>query len=234
MKAVLLAGGLGTRLKPFTDTIPKPLLPLGEKSVLEVQIEALRSHGFDEIYLALGHKSEYVKSFFGDGSRYDVRLHFSVEEEPLGTCGPITLLKDELTEPFVLMNGDILSKADFADIYRFAQGYPDSFFTVVTKIITTPFRFGNILSNGPYILGVEEKPDLRFEIMAGIYVLKPQVFDYVPEGEYFGIDDLVREMLRAGLPITRYQLKEYWVDIGVVEDYEKARQIYEKHFKSPS
>lgn len=232
MKAVILAGGLGSRLKPFTDIIPKPLLPLGEKTVLEIQLEQLRKSGFDEVFLAVNYKADYIQSFLGDGERYGVKLHYSVEDKPLGTCGPITLLKDQLRdEPFLLMNGDILTKADFGELYQFAQQYPDSFLTIITKIITTPFRFGNISSNGVYVTGVEEKPDLKFEILSGIYFLKPGVFDFIPHNEFFGIDTLIKNMLAQQQPITKCILKEYWLDIGVVEDYEKAREIYVQHFK---
>src|SRR5476649_1742404 len=113
MKAVILAGGLGTRLRPFTEIIPKPLLPVGEKSVLEIQIERLKKHGFTEIYLATNYKADYIRNFFGDGSQFGVKIEVSKEEEPLGTAGPLTLLKDKLTEPFLVMNGDILTLADF-------------------------------------------------------------------------------------------------------------------------
>src|SRR5438309_577534 len=112
MKVVILAGGLGSRLKPFTEVIPKPLLPIGEKSVLEIQIDRLKKFGFDEVYLATNYKSEYVENFFGNGSRYGVKLAISKEEKPLGTVGPLTLLKDKLTEPFIVMNGDVLSLID--------------------------------------------------------------------------------------------------------------------------
>ena len=128
MKAVILAGGLGTRLKPFTEVIPKPLLPIGEKAVLEIQIEHLKKHGFDEIYLATNYKSDYIENFFGDGSRYGVKLIISREEIPLGTVGPLTLLKSELTEPFVVMNGDILSNINFTDFYNFAINKENSSF----------------------------------------------------------------------------------------------------------
>jgi NDP-mannose synthase len=110
MKAVILAGGLGTRLKPFTEVIPKPLLPIGEKAVLEIQIEHLKQHGFNEIFLATNYKSNYIENFFGDGSRYGVKLIISREDKQLGTVGPLTLLKSELTEPFLLMNGDIFKQ----------------------------------------------------------------------------------------------------------------------------
>ena len=231
MKAVILAGGLGTRLKPFTEVIPKPLLPLGEKTLLEVQIEQLERNDFDKIYLALNYKADYIESYLKDGSKYNVKLYYSVENKPLGTCGPITLLKERLTEPFLLMNGDILTKANFKNIYEFAVNFEESPLTVVTKIITTPFRFGSIETNENYITKVTEKPNLNFEILAGIYLLKAEIFDYIPDNEYFGIDDLIKKLLKLKIPIARYLLKDYWIDIGAVEDYEKARKVYNDKFE---
>ncbi len=231
MKAVILAGGLGTRLKPFTDIIPKPLLPFGDKSLLEIQIELLREHGFNDIYLAVNYKADYIQSFLGSGEKLNVNLTYSVEAIPLGTCGPVKLLENKLSEPFLLINGDILTKADFSSIYKTACTYTDSPLTIVTKIITTPFRFGNIESNGIYITNVDEKPDFNFEIVAGIYIMKPEIFSLIPENTYFGIDSLIKLMLEKNIPITKSLLRDYWLDIGVVEDYEKARELYEQHFK---
>ncbi|MCB2153937.1 NTP transferase domain-containing protein [bacterium] len=230
-KAVILAGGLGVRLKPFTDVIPKPLLPLGEKSLLEIQIEHLKQNGIGEIILALGHKSEYISSFLGDGKRYGINLRYSVEDQPLGTCGPLSLLREELTDPFLLMNGDILTTANLGEILQFATDDPSTPLHVVTKIVTAPFRFGKIHTDGRYILDVEEKPDLDMEILAGIYALKPDIFEFIPDGEYFGIDELIKCLLRNDMKVGRYLLKDYWVDIGVVEDYDEARKIYEEHFR---
>ncbi len=232
MKAIILAGGLGSRLRPFTDVIPKPLLPLGEKSLLEHQIEHLKENGFNEIFLAVNYMAEYIKSYLGNGEKYGVTIEYSVEDKPLGTCGPITLLKERMNEPFLLINGDILTNAKLSEIYKYALGFPDSFFTAATKIITTPFRFSNIKSDGAYIVGVEEKPDLNFEILAGIYILKPSIFQIIPGNKFYGIDDLIKDMLKLNSPITKYLIKDYWVDIGVVEDYEKAREIYDEHFKT--
>ena len=143
MKAIILAGGLGTRLKPFTEVIPKPLLPIGEKSVLEIQIGRLKKYGFDEVILATNYKSDYIQGFFGDGSRYGVKLLISKEEQPLGTAGPLLLLKDRLTEPFLVMNGDILSLINFSEMYDFALKQ-DSYLSISIKKEITPFAFGNI------------------------------------------------------------------------------------------
>ena len=230
MKAVILAGGLGTRLKPFTQVIPKPMLPLGEKSILEVQIAFLKKHGFDEIYLATNYLSEYIQAFFGDGSKYGVRLTISKEEKPLGTCGPLTLLTDSLNEPFLMMNGDILTTLSFSDLYGVAMKN-DAYLTVVTKEIILPFQFGNVFHDGDYITGVEEKPDFRHEIVAGIYILKPQILEYIPKNTYFGIDTLIKRMLDQKLPILRYLAKDYWIDIGRLGDYSEAQEVYEQHIQ---
>lgn len=230
MKAVILAGGLGTRLRPFTQVIPKPLLPLGEQSLLEVQINSLKACGFDEIYVATNYRSEYIEAFLGNGSKYGVRLSFSREEQPLGTCGPLSLLRDQLDEPFLMMNGDILTRMDFANMLSFAQEL-ETPLTIGTKIVTMPFRFGNVSVNENHqVTGVEEKPDLSFEILAGIYCFMPSIFDYIPSEKYYGIDDLIREMLAERLPISRYLITDYWLDIGQVDDYAQACEAYEQNF----
>ncbi|MEN8007127.1 MAG: sugar phosphate nucleotidyltransferase [Candidatus Krumholzibacteriota bacterium] len=227
MKAVILAGGLGTRLKPFTEIIPKPLLPIGEKAVLEIQIEHLKAHGFDEIFLATNYKSDYIKKFFGDGSRYGVNLTISKEEIPLGTAGPLDLLKDRLTEPFVVINGDVISALDLTKFYDFAVK-DDSYLTLAIKKILTPFAFGNIFFDGDRVTGIEEKPDLVNFILAGIYVMDPQIFQFIPSGEYFGMDSLIKKMLAEDCPVSKYEIEEYWLDIGRMDDFEKAQEIYSK------
>lgn len=229
MKAVILAGGLGTRLKPFTEIIPKPLLPIGEKSVLEIQIERLKKFGFDEIYLATNYKSDYIGNFFGDGSRYGVKLKISKEEKPLGTAGPLLLLKEQLTEPFIVMNGDILSLIDFSKLYEFALKQ-DSQLTISIKKEITPYAFGNIFFEGDRVTGIQEKPDIVMYILAGIYVLKPEIFNFFPIDEYFGMDSLILKMLAENKIVSKYDLKEYWLDIGRLNDYEEAQELYKEHF----
>ncbi|NLO11375.1 MAG: NTP transferase domain-containing protein [Candidatus Cloacimonetes bacterium] len=231
MKAVILSGGLGTRLKPFTEVIPKPLLPIGEKAVLEIQIEHLKANGFNHIFLATNYKSGYIENFFGDGSKYGVKLMVSKEEKPLGTAGPVKLLQEHLTEPFLVMNGDILTQLAYKNLYDFAIS-KDSLLTISTKEIVTPFQFGNIHTDGDYVSGIEEKPDLRTTILAGIYIFKPQILELIPDDEYFGMDALIRKMLDLNLPITHYPIQEYWLDIGQVKDYEKAQEIYKERFSN--
>lgn len=230
MKAVILAGGLGTRLKPFTEIIPKPLLPIGEKSVLEIQIEHLKKKGFDEIYLATNYKSDYIEHFFGDGSRYGVKLFISKEDKPLGSVGPISLLKDKFDEPFLVMNGDILTLLNFREFYDYAIT-KDSLLTISVKELITPFQFGNIYFEGEYVTRIEEKPNIKTNILAGIYIFKPELFAMIPYDEYFGMDTLITNMLDLHMPITKFHLNNYWLDIGQVDDYQKAQEIYKNHFE---
>ena len=230
MKAVILAGGLGERLRPFTQAIPKSLLPVGEKSLLEIQIRRLAEGGAQEIYLATNYKTEYIENFIGDGSEYGVRISYSRETMPLGTCGPLSLLRTELTDPFIVMNGDILTTIDIAKFYAFGE-QQESEFTIATKQVATPFNFGRVETQGNRILAVEEKPELYLQVVAGIYFMRPSVLDLVPDEEYFGIDQLINQMLAAGRVMTRYLMDEYWLDIGRIEDYETADEAYETHFK---
>lgn len=229
--AVILSGGLGTRLRPFTDAIPKPLLPVGEKAVLEIQIERLKECGFDRIVFATNYKSDYIENFFGDGSRYGVELHFSKEEEPLGTAGPLKLLEGELQDSFLVMNGDILSLVDYGAMYDFAVSQ-ESKLTVGIKKVIMPFAFGNIFFEGDRVTGIEEKPDIEAFALAGIYVMKPAILDLIPSGQYYGMDTLMNAMLAAGDPISKYEINEYWLDIGRIDDYEKAQQDSDKFLVS--
>jgi NDP-mannose synthase len=229
MKAVILAGGLGTRLKPFTEVIPKPLLPIGEKAVLEIQIEHLKQHAFDEIFLATNYKSNYIENFFGDGSRYGVKLIISREETPLGTVGPLTLLKSELTEPFVVMNGDILSNINFTDFYNSAIK-KETLLSISVKKIIMPFAFGNIYFEDDLVIGIEEKPDIITYALAGIYVMKPNIFEIIPDNQFYGMDTLIKQMLTEKLPISKYELKDYWLDIGRINDYESAQKEFKENF----
>lgn len=225
--AVILSGGLGTRLKPFTDAIPKPLLPVGEKAVLEIQIERLRSFGFERVVLATNYKADYIEKFLGDGSDYGVELVYSKEREALGTAGPLSLCRDMLTSPFLVMNGDILSLVDYGEMYDWACS-AGAKLTVGIKKMTMPFSFGNIFFDGDRVTGIEEKPDLTTYALAGIYVMTPDILSYIPEQTYYGMDTLINDMLESGDTILKYEIEAYWLDIGRVDDYEKAQRDHER------
>lgn len=227
-KAVILAGGLGTRLKPFTDSIPKPLLPIGEKAILEVQIERLAQCGFEEVILATNYKADYIENFIGDGSRYDIKVTISKETKRLGTAGPLKLLEAQLSEaPFLVMNGDILTLLDMKKMYDFAC-QKDSLFVAGIKKIIMPYDFGNISFDGEFVTRIEEKPNMITYALAGVYVMKPQILQYIPEDCYYGIDTLLQFMIENKKPVVKYDIEEYWIDIGRVDDYEKAQEDYKK------
>jgi NDP-sugar pyrophosphorylase family protein len=231
MKAVILAGGLGIRLRPFTEVIPKPLLPIGEKSLMEIQIERLRGHGVTDVFLATNYKANYIRHFFGDGSEFGVKVEVSQEDKPLGTAGPLTLLKHRLTEPFLVINGDILTLANFSAMVTFARAQGTEL-TIAVKKHITPYAFGDIHFEGNFVTDIEEKPDIVKFILAGIYVMTPAIFDYIPERQYFGMDSLIKNLLAARRPVAKYEIQEYWLDIGQIDHYQEAQQAYDTHFKS--
>ena len=229
MKAVILAGGLGQRLQPFTQIIPKPLLPLGKSSVLEIQILSLKKHGIKEIIIATNHLSNYVKAFLDGKDYYDIDITISEEKKPLGTCGPLSLLKDDLNNPFLLLNGDVLTTLNYSTLFDYSKDV-ESDIIVGVKSIQSPFEFGQIISDGDYIVDVNEKPDLKMEILSGIYLLKPHILNLIPHNRYFGIDNLIKTLLTKKMKVAKFNIMDYWLDIGRIEDYTTAQDAYEKYF----
>lgn len=229
-KAIILSGGLGTRLKPFTEVIPKPLMPIGEKAILEIQIDLLKKYGIEEIFLATNYKSDYIENFFGDGSRYGVKLFVSRESKPLSTAGPIKLLKDKLDSPFLVMNGDLLTQLDFKKFMDFASEQK-SLLTVTIKKMVTPYAFGNVFFNGDIVTNIQEKADIITYALAGIYFMRPNILDFIPDDTYYGMDMLMKDMLLKNSPITKYEIHEYWIDIGRATDYNQVQEDYNKNFE---
>lgn len=228
MKAVILAGGKGTRLKPYTTVIPKPLVPVGEKAILEILITRLKNQGVDEIYICLNHFAEIIMAFFGDGKRFGLKIHYSLENEPLGTVAPIKLIKS-LPDHFLVMNGDLLTDLNFGDLYNYhLKG--SSLLTVSTFTRTTKIDFGVIDFDSAALLatGFHEKPEYTFEVSMGVYVMSRKVLDFVPDGTHFGFDNLMLTMLEKKQPVSIFPYKGYWLDIGRPEDYEKANEDFDK------
>ena len=194
--AVILAGGLGKRLYPLTKALPKPSLPIGSKSILEPLILLLKKNNIKKIYLATNYLHDKIVDKIGNGKRFGVKIIYSREKKRLGTCGPLSLLKSELAEPFFLINGDIITSADLVKI---SQHKKKSLLTVITKEINLPFRFGKITSKNGHITKLEEKPTYKQEILAGIYIFQPEVLRFIPNNKYFGIDDLIKTLMRKKL-----------------------------------
>ncbi|MBU2637807.1 MAG: NTP transferase domain-containing protein [Nanoarchaeota archaeon] len=222
MKVVIMAGGLGTRLRPLTHIIPKPLLPLGEQTILEITINKLKNHGFKEFILATNYKSDLFAAYLKDGSQLGVSITYSKEAKPLGTAGPLKLLASELNEPFIVINGDIITNLDFSKLYS-THISSKAKMTVVTKILQTPLQYGVITAEGDSVSAIEEKPNLKFEILAGIYVLSPEVLNIIPEGMY-NMPQLIRDLISCGENVRKYVLEDYWLDVGQMESYEQAQK----------
>lgn len=222
MRAVILAGGKGTRLRPYTTLVPKPLVPLGGRySILEIIILQLRKAGFTHITLAVNHLAQLIMAYFGDGSRLGVRLDYSQEEGELSTIGPLTLI-DDLPETFLVMNGDILCDLDY-------RAFFEAHVAVGSEISVSAFRrhvkidFG-VLSydTSGRLDGFQEKPEYDFDVSMGIYCINRAVIDELPRAQRYGFDNLMMDSLAAGRRVDVRPFAGYWLDIGRPDDYEYA------------
>jgi len=224
MKAVILAGGKGTRLKPYTITLPKPLVPVGEKPILELLINKLKSFGINEVVICVNHMAELIMSYFGDGHRFGVNIQYSIEESPLKTVAPIKLIKD-LPQNFLVMNGDVLTDLDLIKLFNFHLE-KKSMLTVATYTRNVKIDFGviDINEKDRIAIGFREKPEYTFDVSMGVYVFNKKVLEAVPESQPFGFDDLMHELLNKNEKIQIYKHNGYWLDIGRPEDYEKANE----------
>ncbi len=223
MKAVILAGGKGTRLRPYTTVLPKPLMPLGDFPVIEVIIRQLAYFGYRDIILSVGHLAELMRSYCGDGRQWGVTITYSFEEQPLSTIAPLGLLRDQLTETFLVMNGDVLSDLDFRAFEAFHR-QKRSLATVATFRRAVTIDFGVIHTDPDgRIVNFLEKPRYDYFVSMGVYLFEPEILQYVPDhGQPFGFDDLMHTLTRNHGKVYTYPHEGYWVDIGRLEDYEKA------------
>jgi NDP-mannose synthase len=222
VRAVILAGGKGTRLKPYTTLIPKPLVPIGgTHSILEIVIQQLRRDGFDRVTLAVSHLANLIMAYFGDGSRFGIRLDYSLEDQPLSTIGPLTLI-DDLPEDFLVMNGDILCDLDFRGFFR-RHLDSGSDVSVAACRREVSIDFGVIRCNDAGRLsGFEEKPKLNFDVSMGIYCLNRRVVQTLPRGVAYGFDHLMYDALKGRFTVEVRPFAGFWLDIGRPDDYQYA------------
>lgn len=220
-RAVILAGGLGTRLRPYTISFPKPLMPVGEFPILEIIIRQLVSVGFDRVTLAVNHQAELMRAYFGDGSRWGVEIDYSLESKPLGTMGPLRLALD-LPEHFLVMNGDILSDLDYANFLDQHAG-EQRMFSISASRREQQIDYG-VLHSSPdgRLEGFEEKPKIPYLVSMGVYAVSRRLLEFIPEGRAFGFDELVLKMMSENLPVDVRPHAGYWLDIGRPDDYQRA------------
>lgn len=229
MKAVLLAGGKGTRLRPFTNIFPKPLMPLGDDDpmpIIEVVLRQLARSGFRDVTVITGYLTELIEAFCGSGKRFGTRLTYCREETPLGTAGGLTLL-DRPGEPVLVINGDILTTLDFTAMYAFHRERGASA-TIAAYTREVKIDFGVLeFGDDPHVLtGYREKPEFSFQVSMGLYVLDPVAWDYLVPGKPLPMPDLLESMRHAGRPVSCYRQPCYWLDIGRHDDYATANEIF--------
>jgi NDP-sugar pyrophosphorylase family protein len=229
MRAVILAGGKGTRLAPYTVSFPKPLMPIGDIPILEIVVRQLRHYGFTHITMAVGHLAELLIAYFGDGSKLGLRIDYSREDRPLGTAGPLRLIP-ELDETFLVMNGDLLTDLDFGDMVKnhLASG-AELTVGVYQKEVKIDLGVLERDASGK-IVGYREKPVLQYDVSMGVYVFSKSVLEIIPDA-YFDLPSLVLEMIVQHRPIAAYAFSGSWLDIGRPEDYQRAVTTFEAQRK---
>lgn len=227
---VLMAGGLGSRLRPLTESCPKPMLPIGSRPILETILENFIEHGFHRFYISVNYKADVVKEYFGNGSRWGVQIEYLEEDHRLGTVGALTLLPETPSEPLFVMNGDILAKVNFSAMLDFHLAYC-SVATLGVRQYSHTIPYGVVTVNGHQLVNIVEKPEQNVFVSAGIYLLSPDVLQMIPSDQYYDMPTLFQRAIFSGMSATGFPIHEYWIDIGRIEDFERASQEYRGVFE---
>ena len=220
--AVILAGGKGTRLRPYTTTIPKPLVPIGDScAILEIVLRQLASEGFERITIAIGHLGELIRAYVGTGSQWGLEVDYAIENEPLGTMGPVVAILDRLPQQFIVLNGDILTDLRYSDLLD-SHCAAGAALTIATCMREVNVDFGVLEVEADRVIDFHEKPRLQYAVSMGVYALARDTLASYRSGEPLGFDQLVLDLLAKGLNPRSYRFSGYWLDIGRPEDYDRA------------
>jgi NDP-sugar pyrophosphorylase family protein len=220
-RAIILAGGKGTRLKPYTVALPKPLVPIDDLPILEIVIRQLASQGFDHVTIAVSHLSELIKAFFGDGSKWDITIDYSVEEKPLSTMGPLTLI-DNLPDNFLIMNGDVLTDLNYG---KFLDQHieENNIFTISSYFRKEVSEYGVLdVNNNLDLVNFFEKPEQEIQVSMGVYAASKEILSFIPNNTFFGFDHLMHTLIDHNKFPKVNPFRGYWLDIGRPDDYERA------------
>lgn len=230
-RVVLMVGGLGSRLGELTKRVPKPLLRIGDKPILEIILDSLISQGFYRFTLCVNYRAEMIDRYFGDGRRWGAQIEYLREDKRLGTCGALSLLDPAPTAPFIVMNGDILTRVDFAQMFEFHESHNDVA-TMAVRPYDIDVPFGVVHARDNRIESLEEKPTERFFVNAGVYVLDPECIELVPRNEYYDITTLFSTLIEQGKNVSSYVIDDYWLDIGRRNELDSAYAYYRAHTDS--
>lgn len=228
MKAVLLTGGRGARLLPYTTVLPKPLMPLGDYPILEICIRRLVHHGFTELVFCTGFLSHLIEAYFGDGSRWGLKIQYSKEETPLGTAGPLSLLRENLDQPFFVMNGDLLCTLDYKRMLA-EHRKTKAVATIGAYEKEMRLDLGKLVLKNGRVTDYLEKPVYTYPASMGIYIMDPEALDYIPRGKKFDLPDLIRKLIQARKRVSAYTHKGIWLDIGRPDEYANAAELFVKN-----
>lgn len=226
-RAVILAGGKGTRLRPYTLVLPKPLMPIGDYPILEVIIRQLVQNGFNRITMAVNHQADLIQTFFGDGSKWGVKIDYSLEDKPLSTMAPLKLIND-LPKDFLVMNGDILTDLDYGEFYN-NHVNNNNIFTISAYQREVKSEFGVLeLDTQNTLIGFKEKPIQKYDVSMGIYMVSKRAVEYIPENTFYGFDHLMIDLMKDKQEPKIKRFNGYWLDIGRPGDYEQAIEEFDK------
>lgn len=226
---MLMAGGLSTRLRPLTENLPKPMLKLGGKPILETILMSFINQGFEEFYISVNYLADSIEDYFEDGSKWGVKIEYLREQTKMGTAGPLSLLPKNITQSLIMMNSDLLTKIDFDRFLLFHQ-QKKCIATAGIREYAFQIPYGIVSVKNNCIVGIDEKPVKRYFANAGIYILEPEAIKLVPQEGYLDMPDLLKMLIEHQNEVSAYPIREYWLDIGKHADYERAHEDYAKHF----
>ena len=229
-RVVLMVGGLGTRLRPLTETTPKPMLNVGGKPILQTIVDRFAKYGFTNIVMCVGYKSNIIQDYFEDGSKFGVNIEYILEDKRMGTAGALSLLKEKPQEPFFVMNGDLLTSVNFESMLEF-HNQNSSNATMAVREYDLQVPYGVVNIEDGEIKSIEEKPIHKFFVSAGIYMLNPKCIEYIPNDEFYDMPTLFEKLIEDSKKTVSFPLREYWLDIGRIEEYERANREYFKVFE---
>lgn len=226
---ILMAGGLGTRLAPLTNDCPKPLLKIGGKPILENILNGFINYGFENFFISVNYKSHMIEDYFGDGSKWGVKIKYIREDKRLGTAGSLSLLSEKPDQPFFVMNGDLLTKVNFLNMLSFHQEHESSG-TMAVRDYDVQIPFGVVETSNYQITALKEKPLYKFHVNAGIYLLEPSCLDLIPHNQFYDMPTLFEELMAKNLSTIAFPIWEYWLDVGRMNDFDRANLDYSEVF----
>ena len=224
MKAVIQCGGMGMRLRPYTSVLPKPLMPIGSRPVIELLLKWLRRNGIKDVYITSGYLGHLIRTFCGEGEQWNLKIRYTYEKEPLGTIGALSLIRDELDSDFLVLNGDILTDLNLNRLISTHAAHK-GLVTIATSVRTTKMDYGVIEESDGVVQVFREKPVLSHLVSMGVYCMSPGVLNLIPTGVPFGFDHLMAEMLSSHQSVHVFKHEGHWLDIGRVDDFQGAQEI---------